>query len=156
MFEHKWVPPAALAAFAAQILGLKKRLVTTNGCFDILHWGHIQYLQEAKTLGDLLLVGLNSDASVQRLKGPTRPLFPENIRARQMAALQVVDFVTVFTEDTPEAFLKLLKPQIHVKGGDYAGKEVPEKKLVESWGGQFRCLALVPGFSTTEILKKLK
>lgn len=133
-----------------------KRLVTTNGCFDLLHWGHIQYLNEAKALGDLLLVGLNSDASVKRLKGPSRPLNPELVRARQIASLECVDYVVIFEEATPEAFLEMVKPAIHAKGGDYRVEDLPERKVVEAGGGEVRVLSLVPGFSTTSLIEKLK
>lgn len=154
--DRKIVSFKTLSTLSKLVKDQGKRLVTTNGCFDLLHWGHIQYLNEAKALGDLLLVGLNSDASVKRLKGPTRPLNPELVRARQIASLECVDYVVLFEEDTPEAFLEMVKPDIHVKGGDYRVEDLPERKVVEAGGGQVRVVSLVPGFSTTSLIEKLK
>jgi D-glycero-beta-D-manno-heptose 1-phosphate adenylyltransferase len=133
-----------------------RRIVTTNGCFDLLHLGHIEYLAEAKTLGDVLIVGLNSDASVKRLKGPSRPLNSELIRARQLAGLTSVDYITIFEEATPEEFLRQVHPHVHAKGGDYRVEDLPERHVVEEGGGEVRVLSLVPGYSTTGLIEKLK
>jgi D-glycero-beta-D-manno-heptose 1-phosphate adenylyltransferase len=154
--DRKIISHSALSQFSRVLKDQGKRIVTTNGCFDLLHLGHIQYLTEAKALGDILLVGLNSDASVKRLKGPTRPLNSELVRARQIAALECVDYVAIFEESTPEAFLELVKPQLHVKGGDYRAEDLPERKVVEAGGGEVRVLSLVPGYSTTSLIEKLK
>jgi rfaE bifunctional protein nucleotidyltransferase chain/domain len=131
------------------------RVVFTNGCFDLLHVGHVRCLQAARGLGDVLVVGVNSDASVRRLKGETRPLVPEEERAEVLAALACVDYVTIFEESTPERLLAHLRPDVHVKGGDYREEELPEAPLVRSWGGQVVLLPLTPGRSTTEVAKKL-
>lgn len=154
--DHKLVTSQALPALSRLLKKEGKRLVTTNGCFDLLHWGHIQYLQEAKALGDVLLVGLNSDASVKALKGPSRPLNPELVRARQLASLSCVDYVVVFEEATPEEFLRLAQPALHVKGGDYRVEDLPERLVVEAGGGEVKVLSLVPGYSTTNLIDRLK
>lgn len=156
MVDRKIVAYDRLRTLAQLVKSQGKRLVTTNGCFDLLHWGHIQYLNEAKALGDVLLVAINSDASVKRLKGPARPLNPEGIRARQIASLECVDFVVVFDEATPEALLRTVCPEFHVKGGDYRVEDLPERHVVEEGGGEVRVLSLVPGFSTTGLIERLK
>jgi glycerol-3-phosphate cytidylyltransferase len=156
------VPSEKIVAFSDLISHAKalrsqgRRLVTTNGCFDLLHLGHLNYLQEARLLGDCLWVGLNSDASVKRLKGAQRPLQTESVRALQLAALEAVDFVTVFGEDTPEAFLEGVRPFLHVKGGDYDVSRLPERHIVERGGGKVQCLSLTQGFSTTGLVEKIK
>lgn len=133
-----------------------KKVVSTNGCFDILHVGHVRILQQARALGDVLVVGINSDASVRRLgKGDDRPINSESDRAEVLAALACVDYVTVFGEDTPVEFLSYLKPDIHVKGSDYKPEDLEETPIVESFGGQVKILALVPGKSTTAIVQKI-
>lgn len=131
-------------------------IVSTNGCFDILHVGHARVLKQARELGDCLFVGLNSDASVQKLKGPERPINNENDRAELLASLGAVDYVFVFSEDTPVEFLKELKPNIHTKGADYTTAELAETPVVESFGGQVKLLALVPQKSTTSLVEKIK
>ena len=133
------------------------RLVFTNGCFDILHVGHVEYLEEARSLGDFLAVGVNSDASVRRLnKGPDRPVNREEDRCRVLAALECVDFVTIFAEDTPREILALLKPDTHCKGGDYRPEDLPEQEIVVANGGRVVILPFVTGYSTTAILKRAK
>lgn len=131
-----------------------KKIVFTNGCFDLLHVGHVRYLQEARRLGDLLVVGLNADASVKRLKGPTRPLQTENDRAEILAALGCVDFTTLFEEDTPENLIKMVKPDILVKGGDWKIEQIAGGPFVQSYGGQVLSLQFVEGKSTTNIVNK--
>ena len=134
-----------------------KTLVFTNGCFDILHPGHVSYLSRARDLGDALIVGVNSDESVQKLnKGPGRPVNSAPDRALLLASLACVDYVFVFSEDTPERSLEILRPEIHVKGGDYAPDDLPEKKTVESYGGQVVILPFLPGHSTTGIIGRLQ
>lgn len=130
-----------------------KKIVTTNGCFDILHLGHIKYLQEAKKAGDILVVAINSDDSVRAIKGDKRPLLPENDRAEILAALECVDYVMIFPELDPIAFLKELRPDIHVKGGDYTLDQVIEKEIVESLGGKMLLMPGFPGKSTSNMIK---
>jgi glycerol-3-phosphate cytidylyltransferase len=131
-----------------------RKVVTTNGCFDILHLGHLTYLNEAKKLGDLLIVGVNSDASIRELKGKNRPVNAENVRAAMVAGLASVDYVFIFNEKDPITFIKKLKPDVHVKGGDYTGK-ILEQEAVEMHGGQVKLVKAVPGISTTHIIKKI-
>lgn len=145
-----------IAAFCDEQSALKTKIVFTNGCFDILHSGHITLLEHARSLGDLLIVGLNSDTSVRRLKGESRPVNDEQARARVLAALACVDAVCVFEEDTPIALLEEVRPSAHVKGGDYFADELPEAATVKKHGGQIVIVPTVPGFSTTGTLAKLK
>jgi rfaE bifunctional protein nucleotidyltransferase chain/domain len=134
----------------------KTRIVFTNGVFDILHVGHVRYLQAARALGDALLVGINADASVRRLKGPTRPINPENERAEVVAALACVDGVCVFTEDRPDALIAAVRPDIHAKGGDYESPDaLLETPLVRALGGNVVILPLVPGRSTTRLVERI-
>ncbi|MBE0500707.1 MAG: D-glycero-beta-D-manno-heptose-7-phosphate kinase, partial [Desulfuromonadales bacterium] len=126
-----------------------KTIVFTNGCFDLLHVGHVKYLQKARRLGDLLILGLNSDASIRRLKGPKRPLLGEEERAHILAALNCIDFVVIFDEDTPLELIRALRPDILVKGGDYTADGVVGKKIVESYGGRVELVQFVDGKSTT-------
>ena len=130
-------------------------IVTTNGIFDILHIGHIRYLQEARKLGDILVVAVNSDASTKRLKGSSRPINNENDRAEVLAALECIDFVAIFNEDNPISFLSAIKPDIHVKGGDYDISRIVEKDAVEKHGGKIILIPMVKGYSTTSIIEKM-
>jgi rfaE bifunctional protein nucleotidyltransferase chain/domain len=132
-----------------------KCIVTTNGCFDLLHVGHVRFLQASKALGDILAVGLNSDASVRRLKGEQRPLNTQDDRAEVLAALACVDFVSIFDEDTPVEFIKAAKPNIHAKGADYQASDLAETPVVEALGGTMHIIALVPGRSTTSLVNKI-
>ncbi|MCY4404468.1 MAG: D-glycero-beta-D-manno-heptose 1-phosphate adenylyltransferase [Candidatus Poribacteria bacterium] len=129
-----------------------KVVVTTNGCFDVLHLGHLRYLQAARQQGDLLVVAINSDNSVRELKGENRPLVPEDERAEMLAGLECVDYVVVFTELTPVELLSELKPSIHVKGGDYKLEQLVERKVVEENGGKVVVGLNVPGKSTTNLI----
>ncbi len=131
-----------------------KKIVFTNGCFDLLHIGHVRYLQQAKSLGDCLVVGLNSDDSVKRLKGPTRPIQNENDRAEILAALSCVNFTILFTEDTPLNLIKKVKPQILVKGGDWKIEQIVGSDFVLAQGGEVKSLQFVEGKSTTKIIEK--
>ena len=130
-----------------------KVVVTTNGCFDVLHLGHLRYLQAARQLGDCLVVGINSDSSVRRLKGDNRPLVPELERAEMLAGLECVDYVVIFHESTPIELLSILKPDIHVKGGDYNLEQLIEKDVVEENGGKVVVGLNVPGKSTTNLIE---
>jgi D-beta-D-heptose 7-phosphate kinase/D-beta-D-heptose 1-phosphate adenosyltransferase len=133
-----------------------RRVVFTNGVFDILHPGHIRYLQHARQLGDLLIVGLNSDASVRRNKGPERPINTEAERAELLAALACVDAVTVFDEETPAEVIKAIQPDILVKGADWAEDSIVGRDTVEACGGSVVRVPIEQGFSTTEIIRKIK
>ncbi len=130
-------------------------IVSSNGCFDILHSGHIEYLEQASMLGDILIIGINSDSSVKRLKGKERPLNRETDRASLVASLGFVDYCVIFGEDTPVELLKKIRPNIHVKGGDYNAGDIIEKKIVEKNGGVIKILPLVRGYSTTGIIERL-
>lgn len=132
-----------------------KKIVFTNGCFDILHVGHIRYLQQAKSLGDLLVVGLNSDASVSRLKGPTRPIQNEEDRKELLLALEAVDAVFIFTEDTPLELIKEVKPHLLVKGGDWSEDQIVGADFVKSLGGHVKSLPFSQGKSTTGIVERI-
>ena len=134
----------------------RQKVVFTNGCFDILHVGHITYLAKARQLGDLLVVGLNSDASVRRLKGPDRPVNTQDARALVLAALEVVDYVVFFEEDTPYNIITTVKPDILVKGGDYEIDNIVGGDFVRARGGQVLTSPFVEGFSTSSILENLK
>jgi len=141
-----------------------ERGVFTNGCFDLLHLGHIRYLEQARRLGDFLVMGLNSDESVGRLKGVGRPLVPEQERAEILAALTCIDYVTIFDEPTAGPLIDLLRPAIYVKGGDYAGAQdgvpdttrLPEAKHVQAYGGTVCLIPYLPYHSTTELIEKIK
>lgn len=133
-----------------------ERLVFTNGCFDLLHPGHVTLLEQARALGDALLVGLNTDASIQRLKGPERPLLPLEFRQTILAALRAVDAVIPFEEDTPLALIEALRPAVLVKGGDYTPETVVGRELVEAAGGQVVILPLVGAWSTTSVVARLR
>ena len=133
-----------------------KRVVFTNGCFDILHAGHVRYLEKARSLGDCLVLGLNSDSSVRRLKGPGRPVNCEEDRAEVIGALKCVDYVTLFDEPTASDVIALVKPAVYAKGGDYTLDTLPEAKIVQSYGGEVAFIDLVEGRSTTNIIEKIK
>lgn len=129
-----------------------KVVVTTNGCFDVLHLGHLRYLQAARQQGDILVVAINSDSSVRELKGENRPLVPEEERAEMLAGLECVDYVVIFPELTPVELLSELKPNIHVKGGDYKLEQLIERDVVENNGGKVIVGLNVPGKSTTNLI----
>ena len=134
----------------------ERRLVFTNGCFDLLHVGHVRYLRQARSLGDALLVAVNSDRSVRALKGAGRPLMTEGERAELLAALEAVDFVTVFDDVSPRALIADLLPDVLAKGGDYALEEIHGREEVEAAGGRVVSLPFVEGASTTNIIERLK
>jgi D-beta-D-heptose 7-phosphate kinase/D-beta-D-heptose 1-phosphate adenosyltransferase len=132
----------------------KKKIAFTCGCFDLLHIGHIRTLKEAKSYGDVLIVGVNSDDSVRHIKGELRPIIPEGERAELVASLTYVDFVTIFSESTPETLIALVKPDVHVKAG-YALTQLPEADLVTSYGGKIILATEVNGYSTTMLIKRI-
>jgi rfaE bifunctional protein nucleotidyltransferase chain/domain len=133
-----------------------RRVVFTNGCFDLLHPGHISSLEHARSLGDVLIVGVNSDASVRQLKGEGRPLIPERERAEILAALECVDGVLIFDDLTPQRVIAALLPDVLVKGGDWPGDQIVGREEVETAGGRVVSVPVMPGYSTTEILKKIR
>ena len=133
-----------------------QKVVFTNGCFDMLHAGHVTYLEAAKAQGDVLVLGLNTDASVRRLKGPERPINSELDRAKVVGALKSVDYVVLFGEQTAEVVIAEVKPDIYVKGGDYTLDTLPEAKIVQSYGGKVAFIDMVEGRSTTNIINKIK
>lgn len=133
-----------------------KKIVFTNGCFDLLHIGHVTYLEEAKKLADVLIVGVNSDSSVSKLKGPSRPLQNESDRSRILAALKAVDHTVVFSEETPLELIKSIKPDVLVKGGDWKIDQIVGSDFVLSYGGQVKSLNFVAGKSTTALIEKSK
>ena len=152
------IPPDQLQHKIEYLRSKNKNLkvVATNGCFDILHVGHVRSLQKAKTLGDILVVGLNSNGSVKNLKGKNRPIINENERAEILASLACVDIVSIFKEDTAEKFLELVKPDIYVKGKEYSIVNLPEAKIVKKLGGSIIQIPMITGKSTTNIIEKLK
>src|SRR5262249_19881214 len=130
-----------------------------NGCFDLVHAGHVRSLQAASELGDVLVVGVNSDESIRRLKGAGRPVMSAADRAEGVAALECVDWVVVFDDLTPTARLEVVRPDVHCKGADYApphGKPIPEREVVESYGGRVEFLPLIPGISTSELIRRVR
>jgi len=133
-----------------------KKIVFTNGCFDIIHAGHIDYLEKAKALGDILVIGLNSDNSVKRLKGKDRPINPVEYRKKVLEALKPVDLVIIFEEDTPENLIKQVKPDILVKGGDYTVDTIVGANFVKSYGGKVEIIDFVYDISTTKITQKIR
>lgn len=133
-----------------------KKIVFTNGCFDILHKGHVAYLTEAKSLGDILILGLNSNSSVKKLKGEGRPVNDENARAFVLAGLAAIDAVIIFEEDTPYDLIKYIQPHVLVKGGDYKPEQIAGHDLVEASGGKVVIIPFVQGFSTTATINKMK
>ena len=132
-----------------------KKIVFTNGCFDILHRGHTRTLQKARSFGDVLVVGMNTDVSVKKIKGPRRPVNSEKNRAEVLAALACVDFVLLFSEPTPEKLIRALKPDFLVKGGDWKKEGIVGASFVESYGGRVRTVPYLKGFSTTGLLEKI-
>jgi len=150
--KTKIVRRSVLSGIVEELRQAGKTIVFTNGCFDILHIGHVRYLEEAKALGDCLVVGLNTDDSVRQVKGPDRPLVPEFERAEVLAALESVDYVALFSELTPVNLILELEPDIHVKGGDYAPDQLPEAEAVRSYGGRVVILPLIEGKSTSRLI----
>ncbi len=145
-----------IKATAARAKTQGKKIVFTNGCFDLLHVGHLHVLREAKKLGDVLMVGLNSDRSVGQIKGPDRPIVSEDERAELIAALEMVDYVTLFDEPDPIPLLREIKPDVLVKGGDWGESGVVGRELVEGWGGKVAVVPFLEGHSTTNIIEKVE
>ena len=149
------IPKEKIEDFCATLRAAGQRIVFTNGCFDILHAGHVRYLAEARALGDCLVLGLNTDTSVRRLKGEMRPVNTELDRAAVAGALAAVDYVVLFDEPTAEALIEKVRPAIYAKGGDYTRETLPEAKIIEKYGGEVHFIDLVPGRSTTKIIEKI-
>lgn len=149
------IPRSELSALGDSLRAGGQRIVFTNGCFDLLHVGHLRYLEQARALGDVLVVGLNADSSVRGLKGPKRPVVPEDERAELLAGLRCVDYVTLFEEPVPNETLAALRPHFHVKGGDYEAESLPETPLVRSLGGEVVIMPLVEGRSTTNVVQRI-
>jgi rfaE bifunctional protein nucleotidyltransferase chain/domain len=153
--NRKFLDRQEVAAAMDRYRATGRRIVFTNGCFDLLHAGHVRYLREARSRGDLLVVGVNTDASVRRLKGDGRPLVSEAERAELLAALECVDHVTLFSEETPEALITEVRPSLHVKGGDYQVDDLPETRLVRELGGEVEILPFTRGHSTSALVQQL-
>ena len=148
------IPNERIEEFAVTLRAAGARVVFTNGCFDILHAGHVRYLAAARALGDVLILGLNSDASVRRLKGEMRPVNSAADRAEVVGALASVDYVVIFGEDTAEELIARVRPAVYAKGGDYTRETLPEARIVESYGGEVAFIPLVEGKSTTGIIER--
>jgi len=155
-YRDKIVDRASIVLRAAEARRAGKRIVFTNGCFDLLHVGHVRYLAAARNAGDLLVVAVNDDASVRRLKGPERPLVAAAARAEVLAALAAVDYVTIFGEDTPAEVIDALVPDVLVKGADWAPDQVVGREVVEAHGGRVLLIPVVEGFSTTALVDRLR
>jgi rfaE bifunctional protein nucleotidyltransferase chain/domain len=158
--NHKLKSRTELATAVSEAKSRGKVVVFTNGCFDILHVGHVRYLQDARSLGDVLVIGVNTDESVRRLKGPERPLVSEQVRAEILSALECVDYVTLFPEGTPVELITAIHPDIHVKGGDYKPEDLPEAEAVRAGGGRVVIVSFASteseGFSTTNLIGKIR
>lgn len=144
-----------ISHIAEKLKAENKVIVFTNGCFDILHSGHIKYLYDAKKLGDILIVGLNSDSSIKRIKGEKRPIINQEERAYIISALEMIDFIVIFDDDTPYELIKCIKPNILVKGGDWDIEKIVGKDIVESYGGKVLNIPFVEGKSTSNIIQRI-
>jgi len=155
MIAKKIYPHEELKREILQLKGEGKRIVFTNGCFDILHVGHVYLLREAKKMGDVLVVAVNSDASIKEIKGEKRPIIPQEERLEMLAALEMVDYVTLFAETTPQRLIEYLRPDVLVKGGDWANKEVVGAQEVATWGGKVVIIPLMEGLSTSKLIERI-
>lgn len=154
--NEKWLDEDSLPTLIQSLHASEKKIVFTNGCFDILHPGHLHYLRKAKDLGDMLILGLNSDDSVSRLKGPQRPINNLEFRAAMLAGLESVDYIISFDQDTPLQLIKTIKPHILVKGGDYKKSDIVGAAEVEALGGKVHVIEFLDKHSTTQIIEKIK
>ena len=155
MLKNKIKSLRSLRRIIALLQKKGRKIVFTNGCFDILHLGHAQYLQAAKALGDILVVGVNSDSSVKIIKGHSRPIVGQNERISLIAALESVDFAVLFNEDTPARLIQALRPDVLVKGADWKKNDIVGASFVDSYGGKVATIKLVKGLSTTSLIKKI-
>ena len=153
---NKYLLKNDISEIVEELKNENKKIVFTNGCFDILHVGHVRYLNKSAEFGDVLIIGLNSDASVKRLKGETRQLNNENDRAEVLLGLKSVDYVVLFDENTPENLLEIIKPDVYTKGADYTLETLPEAKTVIKNGGRVEFIEMVQGKSTTNIINSIK
>lgn len=153
--KNKILRPSQLPSILKQLKTKQKKIVFTNGTFDILHLGHVQYLQKARSCGDVLIVGVNTDRSVKTYKSPDRPVNPEKDRIQVLTALQCVDYAILFDEPTPLNLILQIKPHILAKGADWKKSEIAGASEVESWGGKVKLIKLVPGRSTTKIINSI-
>ena len=153
--KEKIVGLQSLQKKLASLRRMGKKIAFTNGCFDILHVGHVQYLESAKKENRVLIVGLNSDLSVKKIKGPHRPVNPQAARAAVLAALACVDYVTIFTEETPLKLISAIKPDILIKGADWKAKVIAGADVVKAYGGRIELIKYVQGFSSTNIIKSI-
>lgn len=156
MTGSKILDREALLAAAARARASGKRIVFANGAFDLLHVGHVRYLEGARREGDWLVVGINSDRSVSRAKGPSRPVLPENERAEIVAALAAVDAVSIFDEDSPAALIAAIQPHVHAKGTDYSADTVPERDVVAAYGGRTAIVGDAKDHATTDVVARIK
>lgn len=154
--NRRVLPLSQLIQMVRRLRRQGKTIAFTNGCFDLLHSGHLDTLERTKRLADVLVVGINSDASVRRLKGPSRPVVPQAERARLVAALKPVDYVVIFSEETPLQVIQTLQPDLLAKGGDWSAKEVVGKDLVEYCGGKVLLMPYLTGHSTTRLLQRIR
>lgn len=148
--------PGKLSSVMNRLRSQGKKIVFTNGCFDILHVGHVDYLAKARRMGDILVVGLNSDSSVKKIKGPGRPVNSERDRATVLSALSAVDYISIFSEPTPEKLITKVRPDVLVKGGDWDIKDIVGGDFVRSYGGKVRNISFVKGYSTTSLIRKME
>ncbi|MDD5422800.1 MAG: D-glycero-beta-D-manno-heptose 1-phosphate adenylyltransferase [Candidatus Omnitrophota bacterium] len=153
--EHKVKSAQALSRILSGLRSRDKKIVFTNGCFDILHAGHVEYLKMARELGDILVVGINSDASVRSIKGASRPINAQADRAKIVASLYFVDFAVIFNENTPERLIKVLRPDVLAKGGDWKLKDIVGGDFVKAHGGRVVSVPFLKGYSTTSLIKKM-
>lgn len=156
LLKNKIISPDKLSSLLAVLRFRNKKIVFTNGCFDIVHRGHIEYLSKAADLGDVLFLGLNTDNSIRRIKGDSRPINDEQSRATVLAALCFVDYIVLFDDDTPYELIKTIQPDVLVKGKDYEAKAIVGYDIVTQKGGTIETIDLVEGFSTTSIIEKIK
>ncbi len=151
----KIIPFSKVGTLASSLRAKKRRIVFTNGCFDIIHAGHIKYLERAKALGDVLIVGINSDSSVKKIKGPSRPVVRQGDRAAIVAALKPVDYVSIFNDAIPIKLIKAIKPDVLVKGADWRLNSIVGGDFVKSYGGKVKAVSLVKGRSTSNLIRKI-
>jgi len=156
MLEDKLKTAGMLASIVKKEKTGKKKVVFTNGCFDVLHYGHVKYLEDARKLGDLLVVAVNSDLSVSKIKGPKRPVVAEAARARVIAALESVSYVTLFDQETPLETIRLIVPDVLVKGGDWDEGSIVGSDIVKANGGAVKTIPFVEGYSTTAVIDRIK
>ena len=152
--HSKLIPRTQIASLCNRLRRQAKTIVFTNGVFDIIHMGHVHYLSKAKAMGDVLIIGLNTDASVRRIKGPGRPINRQSDRAGVLSALEFVDYVVYFSEETPARLIRQVRPDVLVKGADYLVSEIVGADFVTSYGGKVKRIALLPGRSTTRLMSR--